>query len=176
MIYTADDFDYSAISSAEVERLPAGRPSKGKKRRYLSIFGTFDIETTNITAIEQAVMYVWQVCLNGTLIMGRTWREFSRFLQNCEKNIPDGARLVMYIHNAAYEFQFLRNVYNFTEDDVFAVKSRRPVRFDIGRIEFRCSYFLTNMSLREFCKNESPGAKDRIRLSCTALPVDTVDG
>lgn len=150
MIYTADDFDYTIISAAEVEKQPVGRPSKGKKRRYLSIFGTFDIETTNITAIEQAVMYVWQVCLNGTLIMGRTWREFSRFLKNCEKHIPDGVRLVMYIHNAAYEFQFLRNIYNFSEDDVFAVKSRRPVRFDIGRIEFRCSYFLTNMSLREF--------------------------
>ena len=152
MIYTAGDFDYSLISSADVERLPAGRPSKGKKRRYLDIFGTFDIETTNISAIEQSVMYVWQVCLDGKLIMGRTWREFSRFLQNCEQRIPDGARLVMYIHNAAYEFQFLRNIYNFAEDDVFAVKSRRPVRFDIGRIEFRCSYFLTNMSLREFLR------------------------
>ena len=110
--------------------------------------------------------------------MGRTWREFSRFLQNCEKHIPDGVRLVMYIHNAAYEFQFLRNIYNFCEDDVFAVKSRRPVRFGIGRIEFRCSYFLTNMSLREFLqKMKVPVQKTELdyrvqRYPWTPLTVD----
>ena len=150
MVYTAAAFDYSIISSAAVEKLPIGRKPKSLKRRYLEIFGTFDIETTNIAQIEQAVMYVWQCCINGVLVMGRTWGEFSDLLRGINKAMPDGARFVMYIHNAAFEFQFLRNVANFAENDVFAVKSRRPVRFDIGNVEFRCSYFLTNMSLREF--------------------------
>lgn len=152
MIYTAANFDYSVISNAAVEKLAPGRKPKNLKRRYIEVFGTFDIETTNIPEIEQTVMYVWQLCIDGLLIIGRTWPEFSDALHRINDALPKDAHFVCYIHNAAYEFQFLRNIAMFEEADVFAVKSRRPVRFDIGNVEFRCSYFLTNMSLREFLR------------------------
>jgi len=45
----------------------------------------------------------------------------------------------------------LKGVYTFFPDDVFAVASRKVVKCDMwGCFEFRCSYKLTNMSLKQF--------------------------
>lgn len=49
------------------------------------------------------------------------------------------------------EFQFLKGIYHFFPEDVFAVGSRKVVKADMwGCFEFRCSYKLTNMSLKQF--------------------------
>lgn len=51
------------------------------------------------------------------------------------------------------EFQYLKGIYTFTPDDVFAIASRKILKADMwGRFEFRCSYRLTNMSLNQFTK------------------------
>lgn len=45
----------------------------------------------------------------------------------------------------------MKGVYQFTPDDVFAISSRKVVKADMwGCFEFRCSYKLTNMSLKQF--------------------------
>ena len=45
----------------------------------------------------------------------------------------------------------MKGVYTFFPDDVFAVASRKVVKADMwGCFEFRCSYKLTNMSLKQF--------------------------
>ena len=45
----------------------------------------------------------------------------------------------------------MKGVYSFLPDDVFAVASRKVVKADMwGCFEFRCSYKLTNMSLKQF--------------------------
>ena len=56
----------------------------------------------------------------------------------------------MYVHNLAYEFQFLRDICTFKE--VFARTPRKPIKCyaDNLGIEFRCSYLLTNQSLKDF--------------------------
>ena len=49
------------------------------------------------------------------------------------------------------EFQFLKGIYRFSPDDIFAVASRKLIKCDMhGCFEFRCSYKLTNMSLKQF--------------------------
>ena len=58
---------------------------------------------------------------------------------------------MIYVHNLSYEFQYLKSVYSFTPEEVFAVASRKPIKCDMyGCFEFRCSYKLTNMSLKQF--------------------------
>lgn len=45
----------------------------------------------------------------------------------------------------------MKGIYTFYPDDVFAVASRKVVKADMwGCFEFRCSYKLTNMSLKQF--------------------------
>lgn len=128
-----------------------GNPA-GKKRHYVGITTAFDIETTLIDDIEQSVMYIWQWQF-GTdyTVIGRTWKEFVDLQNRVRKCLPEGFWLVTYVHNLSYEFQYLKSVYSFTPEEVFAVASRKPIKCDMyGCFEFRCSYKLTNMSLKQF--------------------------
>lgn len=128
-----------------------GNPG-GKKRRYIGITTAFDIETTLIDNVEQSVMYIWQWQFGEDYtVIGRTWDEFLDLQKRIKAVLPEDRWLVVYVHNLSYEFQFLKGIYSFYPDDVFAVASRKVVKADMwGCFEFRCSYKLTNMSLKQF--------------------------
>ena len=149
---TADTFPYDILKYIRKSRYSAGHP-KNHRKSYADIICTFDIECTNLDEIKQAVMYHWQACIDGMICVGRTWDEFQRFLDGIDQWLPKGQCLVFYVHNLGYEFQFLRAIHDFTEDEVFCLSGRKVAKCEIGdRFEFRCSYCLTNMSLREFLK------------------------
>ena len=128
-----------------------GNPG-GKKRHYIGITTAFDIETTLIDDIQQSVMYIWQWQFGEDYtVIGRTWDEFLDLQKRIKAVLPDNRWLVVYVHNLSYEFQFLKGIYQFFPDDIFAVASRKLVKADMwGCFEFRCSYKLTNMSLKQF--------------------------
>lgn len=128
-----------------------GNPG-GKKRHYIGITTAFDIETTLLDDVTQSVMYIWQWQFGEDYtVIGRTWDEFIDLQKRIKAVLPEGRWLVVYVHNLSYEFQFLKGIYAFMPDDVFAVASRKVVKADMwGCFEFRCSYKLTNMSLGQF--------------------------
>lgn len=128
-----------------------GNPGK-KIRHYIGITTAFDIETSILPGTEQAFMYIWQWAFGeDTVVIGHYWEEFTDLQNRIRMALPEGYRLVVYVHNLSYEFQYLKGIYSFTEDEVFAVGSRKVVKADMyGAFEFRCSYKLTNMSLGEF--------------------------
>lgn len=128
-----------------------GNPA-GKRRHYIGITTAFDIETTVLEDIEQAVMYIWQWQFGEDYtVIGRTWEEFLDLQHRIKDVLPDDYWLVVYVHNLSYEFQFLKGIYQFTPDNVFATGSRKPIKCDMWDcFEFRCSYKLTNMSLKQF--------------------------
>lgn len=129
-----------------------GNPGK-KARHYVGITSAFDIETSVIPGTEQAVMYIWQWCFSDTVVIGRTWEEFTDLQNRIRRSLPDGCWLVVYDHNLSFELQYLKGIYSFTPDDIFAVGSRQVIKCDMyGCFEFRCSYKLTNMSLGEFTR------------------------
>ena len=108
---------------------------------------TFDIETSRIDG-DQAVMYIWQSQFEDLTIIGRTWDEFLLYLDTIRGALTACERVIIWIHNFSYEFSFLKGIMFF--DDVFAVKSRKPLYAISDRIEFRCSYMLTGLSLEKF--------------------------
>ena len=128
-----------------------GNPA-GKRRHYIGITTAFDIETTVLEDIEQSVMYIWQWQFGEDYtVIGRTWEEFLDLQHRIKDALPDDHWLVVYVHNLSYEFQFLKGIYQFTPDNVFATGSRKPIKCDMWDcFEFRCSYKLTNMSLKQF--------------------------
>lgn len=134
------------------QRCPSGRKAH---RQYLDHITAFDIETTRIEEIDNSIMYIWQFAIDAeTVIIGRTWDEFDALLHKIIDGMRGKQTLVIWVHNLSYEFQFLRGIYNFTAEEVLAVKSRKILTckmFD-ERIEMRCSYLQTNMSLGEFTK------------------------
>lgn len=116
----------------------------------------FDIETTNVNCKEPfAFMYLWQICINDTVCMGRTWPELVVFFDKLIDglHLSEGRRLVIYIHNFSFEFQFMRSFFRFSK--IFARAKRKPIKAEVydRAIEFRCSYYLSNMSLQKFCEN-----------------------
>ena len=128
-----------------------GNPA-GKKRHYVDITTAFDIETSIVPGLNHAVMYIWQWQFSTDYtVIGRTWEEFLTLQKKIREHLPEGYWLVVYVHNLSYEFQFLKGIYKFYPDDIFATASRKPVKADMwGCFEFRCSYKLTNMSLKQF--------------------------
>lgn len=92
---------------------------------------------------KYAICYVWQFSINDNVFWGRTLEDFKDFLQELEYYEPH--KKIVYIHNFSFEFQFLINVLQF--DYVFARQARKPLFAEWNTYQFRCSYFLTNMSL-----------------------------
>lgn len=143
-----------------------GNPG-GNKRHYIAVTTAFDIETTLIDEITQSVMYIWQWQLGDEYtVIGRTWDEFIDTQDRIRKALPADKWLVVYVHNLSYEFQFLKGIYNFSPDEVFAIASRKLIKCDMWNcFEFRCSYKLTNMSLAQFtrkmgCKHQKLSGDD----------------
>ena len=119
----------------------------------------FDVFEENTPKKEDfrpfAFMYHWQFCLEDQVCFGRTWEEFSSLLYNLEHNmnLSKKNRLVIWVHNLGFEWQFMRQFIEFEEG--FFLEERKPVRIlTKGGIEFRCSYILSNMGLKKFCENE----------------------
>lgn len=152
MIYNCDNFDYTIISGTRNQRRKKGNQGKrNNKRIYKDLLCAFDIETTNDTESQQAFMYVWQFQINDITVMGRTWNEFITFLERMKDELKSEEYIVIFVHNLSFEFQFLRGIYNFNKEEVFAIDSRKVLKCEMfNHFELRCSYLQTNMSLAEF--------------------------
>ena len=128
-----------------------------KKITYLNIPCAFDIETTSmvINGEKFAFSYIWQfgIGINNTYY-GRTWGELLDFLADISEHLElnESKRLVIYVHNLGYEFQFMRKYFNWV--NIFAIDERKPIKAlcDLG-IEFRDSYILSGYSLANTAKN-----------------------
>ena len=129
----------------------------GKHKMYQRKPMTFDIETSKIPKDNdghfEAFMYIWQVCIEGNVVFGRRWEELQEFMQNVVNayRLSEEERVVVYVHNLSFEFQFIQDYFNFV--DVFAMASRSILTAKTAHLEFRCSYKLSNMSLAKFIEN-----------------------
>lgn len=149
-------FDPAEIEEYPVLKKPKGNPGGRKKEiNYLDCVCAFDIETTTITKDGKEInfMYIWQFQIDEDVtVYGRTWSQFKLFMKRLREHLH-GKQLVVYVHNLPYEWQYLKSVYQFGQDDVFATDSRRVVKCIADHtFEFRDSLILTNMSLDTFCK------------------------
>lgn len=151
MIYRCRQFPDDLLTRYPVLKRKSGRRSGKYKREYLGVTCAFDIETTRIDN-DHSIMYIWQLQIGFDItIIGRNWHEFEITVQRLKKQVPDGVRLVWLIHNAAFEFQFLRGIYKFKPEEVFLTAARKPLRIDMyDFIEIRCSYLHSNMRLETY--------------------------
>lgn len=120
-----------------------------KKISYYEVPAAFDIETSSFyyNAEKNASMYIWQFGILNWVTYGRTWDELKAFLNTLSvvMNLSDDLKLIVYVHNLAYEWQFIRK--QFKWDKVFFLDERKPVYAQTGGIEFRCSLKLSSKSL-----------------------------
>lgn len=152
IIYTIDNFPYNTVAETpDQKRRKGNQGRRNNKRKYKDLFCAFDIESTNDYSINQAFMYIWQFQIEEYTIVGRTWDEYLLFLERLAEQLKTDEYLMIYVHNLSYEFSFLKGIYPFDNEEVFATESRRVLKCEmLDHFEYRCSYFLTNMSLAAF--------------------------
>lgn len=130
---------------------------KGKKTLVSNVASVFDIEATsfyNSNNEKQCCMYAWVFGLNGRCIRGRTWQEFVEVTETLikEYELSLDKRLVIYVHNLSYEFQWFKHYFEW--DNVFSMDTRKPLyAVTKNGIEFRCSYLLSGYSLEVLGQN-----------------------
>lgn len=141
---------------------------KGKRNLYDTNIYTFDIETSSYyvldgevypavkydnlsekekqRAIKRSHMYIWMFGINDIVYYGRTWDELKQFLKRLDEHISD--RKYVFIHNLAFEFQYLKS--NFHFDEVSARKSHKVITAIMRdyNIMLKCSYMMSNVALK----------------------------
>lgn len=116
-----------------------------KRIEYYNVPAGFDIEVSSFYQGEKkpenkrGIMYIWQFGIFNLVTTGRTWKEFEVLISMVQKilSLNENRRLVVYVHNLPYEFQFIRK--HFDWEEVFILTERKPVYATTGGIEFRCS-------------------------------------
>lgn len=106
---------------------------------------TFDTETTSLyyDGKKCSFVYIAMISINGHNYYMRDLHELKTLL---DKYDTPGTMNVIYVHNLSFDFSFLQNVIPF--DLVFARKAHRVIFARYNSWEFRCSYFLSQMSLK----------------------------
>lgn len=134
----------------------------GKTVKYVehyNIPASYDIETSSFRNEEGhpvAITYNHAVNIDGYVFNMRTWEEFEDFMFTLSVKAGlsvDGRRMIIYVHNLHYEFQFMKKHFYWFE--VFANGSERKILKAVtsNGIEFRCSYMLSGMNLERTAKN-----------------------
>ena len=129
-----------------------------KQINHVNIECAFDIETTSteVQGEKFAFMYVWMFGLGvgNSVYYGRTWNEFVEFCETLQNRfeLSETKKLVIYVHNLGYEFQFMRKYFRWLS--VFSVDERKPIKaLSSFGIEFKDSYILSGYSLANTAKN-----------------------
>ena len=161
------DFDSLFLQHGTV---PMGKQRRKKDKRYtMQLYCAFDIETSLIWLNPDpkaydvhSFMYSWAFQIEEYTITGREWPEFFEFLHRLaaaldvvkeQRYCEVSPKLIIWIHNAAYEFSWLSGLYPFRDDECFFRDVRKPIYFTMFEVfEFRCSYIQTNLSLKMLCK------------------------
>lgn len=126
-------------------------PTVDSGKKYLKAPATFDIETSKYNGIS--FMYIWQFAIGKFCIIGRTWNEYTKMINEIEDyyQLNEKCKLVVYVHNLSYEFQFIKNFIDIK--NVFALDKRKILKISTEKTEYRCSYILSNMNLAKFLEN-----------------------
>ena len=150
---------------------------KKNKQRVLNVVSAFDIETSTIWLNPDhseydchAFMYIWQMQIEEYTIIGRTWEDFIDFIHDLEvvmdkiklnEKLSERPILVIWVHNLAFEWNWLSYIYPFKNEECFFRDKRKPLYCRMYNcFEFRCSYIQTNLSLSALCKQT--GVKQKL--------------
>lgn len=153
-MFTIDNHIYKSIDEILDNQIPF--ITSNKKIKYANVPCVIDIETSSFyeNGEKRGVMYAFVIGINGKCYIGRTYEELWMSLDRIVDyyQLSDKKRMVFYIHNLSFEFQWFRKWRNWTK--VFATDERVPLyALDDKGIELRCSYQLSGYSLANVGKN-----------------------
>lgn len=151
--------------------------NKNKKFiQYCTTVAAFDIEVSSlkINGEKRVVPYIWQIAIQDYVFYGRHFEDIVQMFELLhrifETNID--RRLIIWVHNLSYEFQFIRKYLEWS-DKVFCLDERKPINaLTENGIEFRCSYVLSGMSLADLANKGIH--KDKVKKMVGDLDYDLI--
>lgn len=151
-IYTIKTIDAFLSCITDIDIITKQKRGRSAKCKYFNVSSAFDIEASSWYECDskRACMYIWQLGVGGQCIIGRTWKELKKVLKRLKEHLGFNIeqRIIIYVHNLSYEYQFIRKLFKFVE--VFELDDRKPVKATTADgIEFRCSYMLSGKSLEK---------------------------
>lgn len=148
-------FDIETSSFYSVNQKQAEKKKRTIKKKGVSTEQIYYVTKDGVEheeAEKHVCCYEWQFACDNIRVYGRYLGNFEKFIKGIKSKLDPKVRLVIYVHNLGYEFQFIRHMFYFTH--VFARKERRPMKATTREnIEFRCSMFLTNAPLKDVGHN-----------------------
>lgn len=151
-----ENIDYNKLDQI-LDSLDFVKKSKKAKIEYANCACSFDTETTSTEINEQKVAftYFWQFALTDEFYCyGRTWQDFKTLISYISNHLKLNSNhaLICYVHNFAFEFQFMRKWFEWKS--VFSTKDRTPIQVMAEQgIEFRDSYILSGLPLKATAEN-----------------------
>lgn len=115
------------------------------RKRVLNVAASFDTEASSFytehLGEECALVYIWMFGVDNEVVYGRTLDEFKEFIYFINSYLENNnTKLIVYIHNMKYDFQFIRTYFDW--DTVFMKAKRNPLYARYSHIEFRDSLIL----------------------------------
>ena len=129
----------------------------GDRKKVDNTIYSFDIETTSYIKLDgkimqanqylelskdeqeqaefKSCMYIWMFSINDIVYYGRTWDEFKKFLEKLE--FYNSNKKIVFIHNLAFEFQYLKSVFKFKNLIARTAKTKLTTK-ELGYCEFDC--------------------------------------
>ena len=128
------------------------------KIHYYNLPCAFDIETTNINDDSEnrmAFPYHMQLMIGSTFITCRTIEKLGQVFSEIQQfyGLDGKHRLIMYVHNLSFEFQYIRCYFHFCDCMSKSQRQVFKVFFDQFGIEMRDSCVLSGMSLAKTAEN-----------------------
>ena len=130
-------YEEYAYSLAEYKALAKGSYND-IKGGYIDLYATFDIESSMVlnntrtltkdTPQYDGFMYIWQFCIEGVVIFGRTWDQYQALLEYLTKvfELGEKRKLKIFVHNLSFEYVYIRDFSKFTK--VFGYDNRSIIR------------------------------------------------
>ena len=141
---------------------------------YINKVVAFDIETSKIieyegrtittdeynqlskkerqNTIAYGFMYRWMMDDEGEYTIDCTWKSFEEKIAELKAKYQYNSKkhLIIWVHNLAFEWQFIKYRFEWEEKECLMVKNRKPVKLTTkDGLEFRCSYLYSNCALKD---------------------------
>lgn len=131
---------------------------KKSKPSYLPHVVSFDIETSSFIHEGEKFAGVWhtQTRIEDAVFNHRSLQDWSEWLKQVAEAMGTTVdnRLVIYVHNLSYEWQFIKQAFEWYAEDFFALNERKIARaVTVEGVEFRCTYLISNRSLASLAEN-----------------------
>ena len=140
---------YFTIDKSDIPTIQKGN------KIYYNLPCALDIETTSYIKDREkyAIMYIWQMCIFGTCIYGRTYEQLIYTLQHIKKLFcANGEKMICYVHNLSYDSHFILKWLNVTK--IFATDKHEPLYFEHDNfLIFKCSLRLSGKKLSSLSKD-----------------------